>query len=257
MKQTLSARHAISGILLIFATHIAIDYFTVYGTQLLAPFSRYGFAHANLFIIDPLYTIPLLAGVLIAAAANKNTGWRANAAGIAVSSLYILFSLSSHAYADHVFKEQLRTKNIAVIESITGATPMNTLLWRHIARTEEGLLIGYFSVIGDSPEDEIRFDFVPRNEHLIAPYRDQPNVRVIEWFSKGFWVAEKKENVLTLSDLRFGEFRVSENDSPDTWQYIFVWEIPDDPDTLLQRSRAIKDSRSAIRLLWRRLTVGI
>ncbi len=257
MKHSLSVYHAMAGVLLIFATHILLDYFTVYGTQLLAPFSRYGFAHANLFIIDPLYTLPLLAGILIAAAANGRTGWRANAAGIAVSSLYVLFSLTSHAYADRVFKEQLRAKNIGVIESITGATPMNTLLWRHIARTEKGLLIGYFSIIADSPEDEIRFDFVPRNEHLIAPYRGQPNVDVIEWFSKGFWVAQKKDNVLTLSDLRFGEFRASENDSPDTWQYIFVWEIPDDPDTLLQRSRAIKDGRAAVSLLWRRLTIGI
>lgn len=178
-------------------------------------------------------------------------------AGLVISSMYVLFSLTSHTYADHVFKQQLKAKNIEVIESITGATPMNTLLWRHIARTPEGVLVGYFSVIANSPEDDIRFDLVPRNEHLIEPYQGQRNVNVIEWFSKGFWVAEKRNDVLTMSDLRFGEFRFSENDPPDQWQYIFVWEISDDPDLLIQRSRAIRDGKAAVKLLWKRLTGAV
>jgi inner membrane protein len=134
---------------------------------------------------------------------------------------------------------------------------MNTLLWRHVARTKEGVVIGYFSIIGNSPEAEIRFDLVPRNEHLIVPYRDQRNVHTVEWFSKGFWVAETRNNTLTLSDLRFGEFRFSERDPPNKWQYVFVWEITDDPDHLTRQSLAIRDGRAAMRVLWNRLTGAV
>ena len=56
-----------------------IDYFTVYGTQLLAPISRYGFARGNMFIVDVLYTIPLLSGVIVAGAVKGKIGWRVNA----------------------------------------------------------------------------------------------------------------------------------------------------------------------------------
>ena len=253
-KEKLTPRRAMAGVILIFATHIAIDYFTIYGTQLLAPFSRFGFGHGNLFIIDPLYTLPLLVGILIAAIAKGKIGWKANWAGIIISSLYVLFSMASHGYADHVFKRQLEEKNIDVVSSITGATPFNTLLWRHVARTEQGILVGYFSIIADSPEDDVQFDMVHRNEHLVERYKDQRNVKTVEWFSKGFWVAEEKDNVLTMSDLRFGEFRSSESDPPEKWQYFFVWEITDDADILIQRSPRIRDRRAAMNILWKRLT---
>ena len=53
-----------TGVFLILSTHVLIDLFTVYGTQLLAPISRKGFALNNMFIIDPLFTFPLLVGTI-------------------------------------------------------------------------------------------------------------------------------------------------------------------------------------------------
>jgi len=252
-RDKLTPRQAMAGVILIFATHITIDYFNIYGTQLLAPFSRYGFGRGNMFIIDPIYTLPLLIGVIIAGMAKGNIGWKANRAGIIISCLYVLFSMASHSYADYTFKHQLDERNIEVISSITGATPFNTLLWRHVARTDDGIFVGYFSIIADSPEEDISFDLVPRNEDLIEPYEKQRNIKVVEWFSQGFWVAEEKGNVLTMSDLRFGEFRSRESDPPEKWQYFFVWEITDDPDTLTQRSPGIRDVRAALKALWNRM----
>ena len=47
-------------------THPLLDAFTVYGTQVLLPFSDYPVAWSTLFIIDPLYTLPLVVGVVAA-----------------------------------------------------------------------------------------------------------------------------------------------------------------------------------------------
>lgn len=253
-KTKISPQRAMTGMVLILATHVLIDYFNIYGTQFLAPFSRFGFSLGNLFIIDPLYTGPLLLGIIAAAFSRSGHGYRFTWAGLAVSSAYVLFSLVSHAYADSVFSRQLEAKQIGVKASYTGATPMNTLLWRHVTLTDSGILIGYFSVVADSGEEEIEFVTVQRNEALVAPYRGQRNVEAVDWFSNGFWVAEEIDGVITMADLRFGELRTDPNDPPEKWQYIFAWEISDDPDSLPQRSVSLKESRKAIDTLWARLT---
>lgn len=256
-KTKISPQRAMAGVVLILATHVLIDYFNIYGTQFLAPFSRFGFSLGNLFVVDPLYTAPLLLGVIAAAFSRSGYGYRFTWAGLTVSSVYALFSLVSHAYADSVFSRQLEARQIGVKASYTGATPMNTLLWRHVALTDSGILIGYFSVAADSAEEEIEFVTVQRNEALIFPYRGQRNVEAVNWFSNGFWVAEKIDGVVTMADLRFGELRTDPNDPPEKWQYIFAWEISDDPDSLPQRSVSLKESRKALDTLWARLTGDI
>lgn len=252
-KFNLSQTRFFTGLFLIFLTHIIIDLFTVYGTQLFAPILRYGFGRGNFFIIDPLYTFPLLAGIIIAFFVKEKKCFRANVSGLVISTFYALFSLCSHGYADHVFKKDLELKNIKVISSITSATPMNTILWRHIARTDKGLLIGYFSIIGNGSGDGIEFDFVKRNEELIKGMENQPNVNVIKWFSKGFWVAEKKGEILTMSDLRFGELRPHENSPSDKWEYIFTWELNHDPNDLTHKKERKINMKGVISQLWKRI----
>ncbi len=252
-KTKLSVQRAMAGMVLILATHVLIDYFNIYGTQFFAPFSRFGFSLGNFFIIDPLYTGPLLLGIVAAAFSRSAKGYRFTLAGLTVSSAYVLFSLVSHAYADSVFSRQLAAKQVGVKASYTGATPMNTLLWRHVALTDSGILVGYFSVVADSADEEIEFVAVERNEALIAPYQGQRNVEAVDWFSNGFWVAEEADGVITMADLRFGELRADPNDPPEKWQYIFSWEIPDDSDLLPQRSVSFEESGKAFDALWDRL----
>lgn len=52
---------------LVLVTHPILDAFTVYGTQLLWPLHLTPQSWAAVFIIDPLYTVPLLLAVLYAA----------------------------------------------------------------------------------------------------------------------------------------------------------------------------------------------
>jgi len=55
-------------------THALLDGMTVYGTQLGLPFTDHPFGLGSIFIIDPLYTIPLLVGVFVAARAKQWDG---------------------------------------------------------------------------------------------------------------------------------------------------------------------------------------
>ena len=52
--------------LLALLTHPLLDAMTVYGTQLLWPLTEYPFAVGSMFIIDPVYSLPLLLTFLMA-----------------------------------------------------------------------------------------------------------------------------------------------------------------------------------------------
>ena len=51
---------------LVLVTHALLDATTIYGTQLGLPFTNYPFGLGSIFIIDPLYTLPLIAGLVLA-----------------------------------------------------------------------------------------------------------------------------------------------------------------------------------------------
>ena len=255
-RDKLSMRRAAVGVFLVLITHYAIDCFNVYGTQLLAPISRHGFRIGNMFVIDPLYTVPLLAGVVVAGIRRGRAGVRANRAGLILSSLYVLFSLVAHGYADHTFRSQLAAQNIKVQGSLTGATPMNTLLWRHVARTPDALYVGYFSLIANRPGEKIRFYRIPLNKELVEPFRGQRNLEAVQWFSQGFWTARQTNHGLEMADLRFGELRMKGEDPPDRWRSIFAWEIGRDPDILVRKPMSSDGFGEALGVLWRQLTRG-
>ena len=59
-KKEVSAKRAGWFVFLVWSTHVLIDVFTSYGTQVFEPFSDQRVAWSNLFIIDPLFTLPLL-----------------------------------------------------------------------------------------------------------------------------------------------------------------------------------------------------
>ncbi|MCM0021204.1 MAG: metal-dependent hydrolase, partial [Tagaea sp.] len=78
-------------------THPLLDWFTIYGTQLLAPFSTARFALPGLGIIDPGYTLPLLIGIACALARPAAAGARmAILAAIAASTLYLFYGVSQN-----------------------------------------------------------------------------------------------------------------------------------------------------------------
>ena len=66
------------------ATHPLRDCFTVYGTQILLPFSARPVGWSTIFIIDPASSVPVLLGVLIARVLARGRGHRLNHAGLAI-----------------------------------------------------------------------------------------------------------------------------------------------------------------------------
>ncbi|MCU0791750.1 MAG: metal-dependent hydrolase [Opitutaceae bacterium] len=231
-REPLTGRAAFVGLWLIFASHALIDVFTVYGTQLLAPFSRHGFALNNLFIIDPLYTAPLVFGCLLAAALRTARARQlATVGGLALSTAYVAWSFVAQARAASVFAAELARQGHIVEpgRAITSATPLNTVLWRHLAEVEGGFLLGYWSWL--DADTRVRFEFIPRAADTLAPaVRASRAFATVEWFSQGFWaVIEQTNGERRVADLRFGEMRPGPGQPPARWVWPFAWTFPAAP----------------------------
>ena len=117
-----------------YATHGLLDACTSYGTLLLWPFSQTRIAWNNISIIDPLFTIPLL--ILIVVAAKKQ---KKNFAIIAV--IWAIFYLSLGVYqknaAIKVSTEIAKDRGHDAIRISVKPSIGNLLLWKSIYETQD------------------------------------------------------------------------------------------------------------------------
>ena len=205
-----------------FTTHAILDSFTTWGTQLLWPFTNYGIAFYNIFVIDPLYTLPFLICVVAVAfydrRSKKRRAW--NNAGLLISSLYIFFSFAAQAYAKNTFEQSLADQGIAYRSYIVKATPLNTLLWTVTAETEAGFYTGFYSLL--DKDKIVHYNFEPHRADLLEPHRGNKKLERLLNITKGYHVVEIADRGYYINDLRFGQF--------DGWQegkghYVFVYHV--------------------------------
>ncbi|WP_455365177.1 metal-dependent hydrolase, partial [Kaarinaea lacus] len=99
---------------LVFVTHVLLDCFTVYGTQIFWPFVTTPVGWSTIFIIDPLYTLWLVIGVIFALAATRDNhrGHMINNLGIGLSSLYLAWTVTAKFYVNDVAQQSLAKQNI-------------------------------------------------------------------------------------------------------------------------------------------------
>jgi inner membrane protein len=174
-------------------THPLLDAFTVYGTQLLLPFSDYPVGFGSIFIIDPLYTIPLIVGVAAALrlrAKDPARAWRWNAAGVAVSTLYLAWTLAAQSHVAGVVQRTLANADLDAARLLVTPTPFNSLLWRVVIMDESGYQEAYHPVLDDGAAFEPVHH--PSERALLDSLQHQWSVRRLVWFTKGFYaVAER------------------------------------------------------------------
>ena len=249
---------ATTGVFLILSTHVLIDLFTVYGTQLLAPISRKGFALNNMFIVDPLFTLPLLVGTLGAYFLRKKASaqW-INQIGLLLATVYAAWSLSAQSIADHKFRTALiELDSFKVSRQLTSAGPFTTLLWRHIAETSDGFLLGYWSWLDDDNQ-EIHFQFIPKNAAIVHQIQSTRTFETVDWFSKGWWfVVQNDEKTARVVDLRFTELPTAEDQLYNQWQWPFAWNfnvIAQDETRLTAVRPDLQNSLKTLRLFGQRI----
>lgn len=202
-----------------FLTHPILDAHTTWGTQLFWPFDI-RLAFKNIFVIDPLYTIPFLVFLLLAMFKPRGSFKRKryNNLGLLVSSSYMFLTIVLKGVTYTKFTAALAEQGIVYQEIETKPTPLNAVLWSANIKTETGYLIGYYSLFDTKP---ISFYTYPKNDYLLEHYKNDITIKRLIAITKGWYTIVEKENVLYFNDLRFGLLSVA----PNYQQFAFSFEL--------------------------------
>lgn len=193
-----------AAVFLCLSTHAAIDAITVYGTRIFWPLYPDPVGIGSVFIIDPLYTLPLL-GVVIWALCKKT--WTARlrngvVTALVVSSAYLGLSAAVQGYVERTARQVFLEKGPAPDKVYAIAMPFNILVWKVIGLREGSYDNLYISLLDEPGTVEIYTH--PRHPELVACLDETAAYRKLDWFSHGFHRAELAGDRVVMSDLRMG-----------------------------------------------------
>ncbi|MFY8103097.1 MAG: metal-dependent hydrolase [Ramlibacter sp.] len=184
-------------------THPLLDTMTVYGTQLLQPFSDYPYGVGSIFIIDPLYTLPLLVGLVFALARREGRGLRANAWGLGLSIAYLAWSAAAQWHVQGVVQDSLAASGRPAQRVLVTPAPFNTVLWRVVVMREDGYEEGFYSLLDEARR--VRLEAFATDTALERALQALPAVRRIAAFSHGFYKMHERAGYAYITDLRMGQ----------------------------------------------------
>ncbi|MDN5566928.1 MAG: metal-dependent hydrolase [Psychrobacter sp.] len=191
-------------------THPILDSFTVYGTQLFWPLQDplqiTPISIASIFIIDPLYTLPLLIAMIFGSIKGSKLaifkrGIVAHCQRLAVimlivSSSYLLLALGLKYYAQDKAEQTLAAAGIDDITRIKTMPVLPTILmWRTVAEDEQNQLIELRSSILDKRLPEYRYLTQYKNSQTLKaaiPQTNQHYANRLDWFS-GDWTGYRTQ----------------------------------------------------------------
>lgn len=211
-------------------THPILDCFTTYGTQFFLPFSNYRVAFNSVAVADPAYTFPFLLCILVCAFVYRTNDLRRKLAwaGIIWGSFYLSLGLLIKTKIDSVVEKNIIALNIPSKRYMTSPTILNSVLWTTVIEIDSGYYSGQYSLFDKS--ETINFKFIPKDYEKLSGYLEDPVVKRISWFSKGYYsVGQSSAGILQLNDMRFGSI-----DSNGEAYYIFHFPVEKNVDGHLE-----------------------
>jgi len=233
-----------------FVTHPILYAHTTWRTQLFWPFDI-RLAFKNIFVIDPLYTLPFLVFLIFAMTQKRTSEKRHfyNKMGLIVSSSYLVLTLLLKWLAFNHFKAALETQKIAYSEIDTRPSPLNTILWSANVQTDDSFLLANYSFFDTHP---ITFTKYPKNHYLLGSLAENKSVKRMISISEGWFTINKKDEQLYFNDLRFGLLSIK----PKAENFVFKYKITvDDYENVIftEEPKDERDGKKLISDLWVRL----
>lgn len=184
-------------------THPLLDALTIYGTRLLLPFSDAPLGLGSVFIIDPLVTLPWLAGTALALAwRGRAAGLRANLVGLALGTAYLGWGVLAQQQVLAVAQRSLAAQGVQAERVMVTPVAFSSLLWRVVAVQGDQVLEGTRALLDAPPL--MHFDRYSRGAALDAELGAHPGAEHIRRFSHGFYRVHEEDGEMRISDLRMG-----------------------------------------------------
>tara|TARA_R100000935_G_scaffold47770_1_gene71962 strand:- start:464 stop:1465 length:1002 start_codon:yes stop_codon:yes gene_type:complete len=219
-----------------FITHPLLDAHTTWGTQLFWPLDL-RLAYKNIFVIDPLYTLPFLVFVILAMRSKPGSIKRKkyNNLGLIISSAYLLLTIGLKGVTYFKFKDALKEQNISYRQIQTRPSPFNTIMWSANVELENAYLLGDYSIFDSKP---IKFISIPKNHILVEKFKFEEDLNRVIAISQGWYTISKRGDNLYFNDLRFGAYNAEAADPKFVFSYILkekegelkVEEVPRNPE---------------------------
>ena len=198
-----------------------LDSCTSYGTQLFWPFSNHRVSWDTISIIDPIFTLPVLFLVVLAAIKRSR---RIAIYAVAWILLVQGFGLIQNQRASMVGHQLATERGHQVIRLNAKPSFANQLLWRVIYETKEGFYI-------DAIRLGLKTEIIPgqfiRHLNIAKDFpwldKDSQQAKDIErfrWFSQGY-IALDPKRPLRIIDIRYS---LMPNETLGLWS---IWLSPD------------------------------
>lgn len=203
MKWTHQIRYIILWVFSFLAlfTHVLLDSFTTYGTQLFLPFSNLRVSFDSIGIIDPAYTLPLFVGVILSFILFKRGKKKPNlpnTIGLIVSTIYLLFTLTNKQHINHVFHAQMDDQNINSQKLLTVPVKLGNVMWYGVAKDDHELHIGLYSIL---KRNKIEFHSFPIHDELLSGL-DENLVEKMKWFAQDFYTVAEHDGKIRIYNLQ-------------------------------------------------------
>lgn len=209
---------------LTYLSHIFIDCFNTYGTGIFEPFNNYRVAYDSMAIIDIFFLLPLLTFIIWSLLIPYKKRIRRIIASISLSiaAVVLIFSIINKEKITHQAVNQLKSQGLSYNRLITTPTPLTNFYWAVVAENENGFYVGYLRNFSDS--DKVNFRFIPRNDEYINNIEENPKIKNLKRFTKGFYIVDKDStNNIWMHDLRYAGLDI---DNPNS--YVFTFEIKEE-----------------------------
>ena len=230
-------------------THPILDAFTTWGTQLFWPF-KIRLAFQNIFVIDPLYTLPFLIFLILAMLEKRTSPKRRkfNILGLTVSSCYLVLALFLKGLAYKTFVESLKAQHITYEQISVRPTPFNTILWTANIDVGDAYLVGNYSFFDAEP---IQFVTYPKNHKLLGDLVTNEKVKRLINITKGWYTITQTGNRLFFNDLRFGLLSLD----PEETRFAFSYELikVDNKIKVMETPKLRPDAGKLLTALWKRM----
>lgn len=188
-------------IFLVFITHIFLDALTIYGTKLFWPLDIPNVMIGSIFIIDLIYTAPLLITFVMVMVKNKIITYKKysiNSLAIIVTTSYLLLAFGLKTYVN---QQIIKPDLVGSYSSFSTPIPLNILVWRIVMIDDIYYYETYYNIITGQMKwqktKHFKNEFKIDNDQAIKKYAK---------FSRGFYKLSKINDKLIISDLRMGSY---------------------------------------------------
>ena len=186
-----------------YGTHGLLDACTTYGTQLFWPFSSYRVAWDLISIVDPIFTLALLIGVIGSARGDRR---RPAAIALGFCAAYLLICFIQEERASDVRNIIAEARGHDLVRADAFPTIGNNLVWRSLYQSGDSLFADRIRITWmgrakwTAGSSFAALSDPPRSAHADA--RIRRDFERFSWFSAG-WVARDPADSTVYADARY------------------------------------------------------